>query len=257
MDNGPNSDQFKELLEFLPVSEESTCSYYADRKSRYRAFRFDGTLAEEAHEVVLNRGYRRCGSIYYAAACRNCQACIPYRLDIAGFEPSKSQRRVLKRNRDVVFNVGRPVYTEEKETLYLRYSRHQHPYDPIHEQQIRNEVELLETLEIQMYSNPESTREWTMQVDDKLAGFGIFDVAEETLSAVYNVYDPDHYRRSLGTLAILLTMDWGAANGYRFLNLGYFIAGHPKMDYKRRFGPAETLDWKDGDWHPFSQRTET
>ena len=219
------------------------------------AFRFDGTLASDAHETALNQGYRRCGSIYYAVACRRCRACTPFRIPLATFNPSKSQRRVLKRNEDLTFVVDKPVYTRAKERLYLRYSRHQHPFDPIHNSELRTEAELLETLEIQMYSNPESTREWTMHLGDALIGFGIFDVASETLSAVYNVYDPDQARRSLGTFAILKTIEWASAQGFHYLNLGYFIADHPKMDYKRRFAPAEVYNWQTRQWLAYNERS--
>ena len=45
--------------------------------------------------------------------------------------------------------------------------------------------------------------------------------------------------RGLGTLAVLKQLEWAARDGRAHLYLGYWIAGHAKMDYKRRFQPLE------------------
>ena len=44
---------------------------------------------------------------------------------------------------------------------------------------------------------------------------------------------------ALGTLGILRQIEWARRDGRAHLYLGYWIAGHPKMDYKRRFRPLE------------------
>lgn len=257
MNHSPGLEQFEELLEFLPVSEDSPCSYYADRVSRYRAFRFDGTLSPDATALVISRGYRRCGSIYYAVSCPNCRACTPYRLTVDGFVPSKSQRRVLSRNRDLQIVVGEPELTDEKRELYLKYSEHQHPNDErsVEAGPPRSTEELLDTLEVQLYSNPASTREFQLLAEGgRLLGFGIMDISSDTVSAVYNVYDPSEDRRSLGTFSILWTLQWAKDQGMSYVNLGYFISGHPKMDYKRRFQPSEVMDWKTNGWREFMEK---
>ena len=47
--------------------------------------------------------------------------------------------------------------------------------------------------------------------------------------------------RGLGTLAILRQIEWARRERRRHLYLGYWIDGHPKMDYKRRFRPLEAV----------------
>ena len=44
------------------------------------------------------------------------------------------------------------------------------------------------------------------------------------------------------TLAILKQLEWARREHRTHLYLGYWIAGHPKMDYKRRFRPLEGFD---------------
>ena len=73
----------------------------------------------------------------------------------------------------------------------------------------------------------------------RLLAVAITDVMERALSAVYTFYDPDERARGLGTLAILKQIEWARREGREHLYLGYWIAGHMKMDYKRRFQPLE------------------
>ena len=49
-------------------------------------------------------------------------------------------------------------------------------------------------------------------------------------------------QRGLGTLAILRQIEWARREGLDHLYLGYWIDGHGKMDYKRRFQPLEGFD---------------
>ena len=62
------------------------------------------------------------------------------------------------------------------------------------------------------------------------------------MSAVYTFYEPDAAARGLGTLGVLKQIEWARRDQRSHLYLGYWIAGHPKMDYKRRFQPLEGFD---------------
>lgn len=50
-----------------------------------------------------------------------------------------------------------------------------------------------------------------------------------------------------GTLNILLAIEKTKELNLPFLNLGLYLAGHEKMAYKKKFGPAEVyvgFSWK-------------
>ena len=84
----------------------------------------------------------------------------------------------------------------------------------------------------------------------QLLTIAVTDVTDLGLSAVYTFFDPDQERRSLGTFGILQQIAWAQRNGLPHLYLGYWINGHRKMDYKRRFHPLEYFDgkrWLPGD----------
>ncbi len=82
----------------------------------------------------------------------------------------------------------------------------------------------------------------------RLLGIAVTDVCLNGVSAVYTFFDPNESARSLGTFAILQQIELARRRGVAWLYLGFWIDGHPKMDYKRRFQPLEIR--KNGHWTP-------
>ena len=245
-------DRFASIFRTIPLAPPSTCSYFDDRLSRSRAFRLGHDIEPKFLESALDRGFRRCGDIFYQQDCPTCNACVNYRVRVEDFQPSRSQRRVLKRNEDLRVEVLPPSPSSEKEDVYLRYQYSQHYLRPANEARPSrfDAQSALETMYFQMYTNPDSSREIELRLDGQLLGFGILDLAVDSVSAVYFVFDPDFRPRSIGTLAILREIEWCAAHGFTWLQLGFYIAGHPKMDYKSNFAPGEYLDKVCGQWLP-------
>ncbi len=249
----PDPD-WDEVLEQVPESPDTPCSYFGDRPSRVRYFLGDEDIPPALQEAALARGFRRCGDTYYRPVCRACNLCISYRVPTATFKPSRSQRRVLRRNEDVECSFGTPTQTEKKIELYLRYQYSQHflrpPIPALEADREFDPGRSLETMIYQMYTNPDTTLEIEMRFESRLVGFGIMDVAVRSTSLVYFVFDPEDNSRSLGTLNILKSIEWAAARGLDYVYLGYYIPAHPKMDYKSHFRPAEMLDVVSGEWGP-------
>lgn len=238
------------ILDGIPLGQPYACPYFAEQSARMREFVSDEDLPPMAFEAALNKGFRRCGRYYYQPNCPGCARCVGFRLDVAVFAPTRSQRRVLARNQDLQLQVAEPRRTAAKDALYLRYQYAQHHQRPPRETGPRpfDERQELHTMQVQMYDHPESTRELEMWAGERLVGFGTLDVAVASVSAVYFVFDPEEGRRSLGTLNILASLEWTRQEGRRWLNLGFYIAGHSKMSYKERFGPSDRLDAATGRW---------
>jgi len=81
----------------------------------------------------------------------------------------------------------------------------------------------------------------------ELCAVAVTDITATGMSAVYTFYDPAFEARGLGTHAILRQIELARERGLPHLYLGYWIEGHPKMDYKTRFQPLELLTsegWK-------------
>jgi arginine-tRNA-protein transferase len=76
----------------------------------------------------------------------------------------------------------------------------------------------------------------------ELVAVAVTDVVQGALSAVYTFYAPELAARSLGTYAILSQLQRARLEARQHLYLGFWLEGHPRMDYKRHYRPLEYLD---------------
>ena len=247
--------QFQSIIDSVPLSGGSICSYFQDKISRTKAFIYPEKLNPLFVECLLREGFRRCGDLYYQTNCPSCNLCMSYRLPLERFSLTKSQKRVLQRNQDLTVTFSRPNITDEKKTMYLEYQYAQHFLKPSDNTKERffNPEQTLYIMYEQMYRNTHNSIEMELRLQHKLMGFIILDIAERSVSAVYSVYDPYEKRRSSGTAIILKSIEWAQKNNFQYYYLGYYIPGHKKMDYKARFKPAQIRDQKTGAWFDFKQ----
>ena len=61
-----------------------------------------GERAAELNDLLTHGGFRRSQSIAYRPACETCRACVSVRVLAEDFRPTRSMRRILERNRDLV-----------------------------------------------------------------------------------------------------------------------------------------------------------
>ncbi|EMY78233.1 arginyltransferase [Leptospira weilii serovar Ranarum str. ICFT] len=241
--------KLQNLVDSLPISPEKSCSYYSDRLSRIQYFPFPEEIAKEAMQFFFDAGFRRTGNVLYRASCNGCSDCLSYRIPLDDFVPSRNRKRLLKKNADLTVRFGFPALTAEKEILYLRYQRSRYESFVIGE----SDRELLEGMCWNLFAYPENSLEMTLVLDEKLLGFMILDRASDSLSAVYSVYDPDYTDRSLGSFAILCSILYAKEMGMKFYHLGYFLPGHPDMDYKKYWTPGEIREPDTNHWIRFEE----
>lgn len=219
-----------------------SCSYLPARDATTMFVDPRAQVDKRLYSQLTALGFRRSGSHYYRPHCEHCNACIPVRLDARAFSPDRSQRRVWRRNDDVSFNLVPAQFSERFYQLYERYINERHAdgdmYPPSRDQ-------------FQSFLVEGATDSWflEMNVGDELIGLAVLDKLDDGLSAIYTVFDPDHDRRSLGTLAILWQIQEARQQGLPWVYLGYWIAQSRKMNYKTRFRPIEALI--DGSWQTF------
>jgi arginyl-tRNA--protein-N-Asp/Glu arginylyltransferase len=158
------------------------------------------------------------------------------------FSPSRSQRRSLKRNRDVRVALVEPRPSEEKYLLYRRYLalRHSGPM-------AGSEEEFIDFL----FATNVQTVEIDYRLDGRLIGMGIVDQEPAALSAVYFCFDPMLSRRSLGVFNILTCIELCRTLARSYLYLGFYVRESRKMSYKGQYEPNQLLDadmrWRDSD----------
>jgi leucyl-tRNA---protein transferase len=213
------------------------CPYLPDRQATLRAFSTRKMPGLVYHDF-LNASFRRSGLVIYQPICEGCRACVPLRIPVERFRPSKSQRRCLRRNHDLVVSVEKPSPTDEKFDLYTRYQSHRHSSKP----------ESRSNFEDFLYHSPLQTLEFTYRdARGDLLAVGICDICPKSLSSVYFYFDPSQSQRGLGTYGILHEIEFALRQKIPHYYLGYWVRESGKMAYKADFKPYELLA-PDGCW---------
>ena len=224
------------------------CGYWPERSARDLVLDPRDPRLAAVYPQALDWGFRRSGDLVYRPHCAHCRACVAVRIPVAAFVPDRSQRRCLARNATVETRVAPARRTPEHFELYQRYlvARHRDGGmdghgTPEFDQFLVGSWSDTRFLEM---------RESAAHGPGRLLGVAVTDRAGNGLSAVYTFYDPELPQLGLGTLAILQQIAWARREGLEHLYLGYWIEGHAKMDYKRRFQPLQAFDGRR--WRPFS-----
>lgn len=218
--------------ESLPVSAEHACPYLPGLQAQCEGFCID-ELDPEIYARLMDRNFRRSGRVIYRPVCPTCHECRALRVPVHRFGPSRSQRRVARRNRDLQVTVGPPELTDEKWGLFLAYMEFQH--DDTMSRQRQDITDFL-------YNPPVDGVEICYRLGDELAAVSIVDRSRDALSSVYVYFAPRHQRRSLGTYSALWEIDYCRRSGMSYYYLGYYIAGARTMAYKSRFAPCQVLN---------------
>lgn len=225
------------------------CGYWPERQARDLVLDPRDPRLADWYPLALGWGFRRSGDIVYRPHCAACRACTPVRIPVARFRPDRSMRRCLARNADVQMRVRPAERTAEHLGLYRRYLAARHAGGGMDDHGATEFEQFL----VGRWS---ATRflEFRHAAGDgpgPLLAVAVTDMTTDALSAVYTFFDPGQAARGLGTFAILKQLEWAAQEGREHLYLGYWIDGHRKMDYKRRFHPLEAFDGRQ--WLPFDR----
>ncbi len=228
------------LLSPPKISPAEACPYIQGEMASHEFFLASDLSAEEL-EICLAKGFRKFGIYYFRPACGTCQSCIPIRVSAKSFSPSKSQRRVLNKNKDIEVRYSNLSYREEIYDLFVKHSKIRFAME--HEK-IGSREEFIQTHFTP--SCPSLLSEFYLE--NKLIAVGFLDVSEDSVSSVYFVYDPDYARRSLGIYGALKEIEFTNKTGKDHYYLGYWLDCNRYMKYKNQFYPHQIYDWKKESW---------
>ena len=83
------------------VTAPQPCPYLDGRQERKLFTALPADNAARLNDALSKQGFRRSQNVLYRPSCAECTACLSARIRVADFQPSRSQRRALKRNSDL------------------------------------------------------------------------------------------------------------------------------------------------------------
>ncbi len=261
------------------------CSYLPGKLARSQVATPSHLINADTYSELVRAGFRRSGIFTYRPHCDGCRECIPVRVPVAAFRPTRSQQRAWnlhKALQPAVTNLG---YSAEHYALYLRYQAVRHAGGGMDQDSrdqyahfllqsrinsrmigfrepgqageagaiaaanhagVRTDAQATTTASTATTHTAATTP--TAAPTNVLKLVSIVDILNDGLSSVYTFYEPDDERASYGTFSILWQIEQCRRLNLPYLYLGYWIRGSRKMAYKAKFTPIEGL--VDGVWQP-------
>jgi arginine-tRNA-protein transferase len=201
-------------------------------------------------DMLWEQGWRHFGVYFfrYSTAERSGLTCnvTPLRIELAKFSLSKSQLRILRRNRDLRVVIRPASIDVAKEALFYR-----------HRKRFKDNVpnSMHDFMSMKPASVPCRNEEICVYRGDQLLAASFLDIGETATSAVYAAFEPSEHKRSLGILTMLRAIEHSQSLGCRYYYPGYAYREPSMYDYKKKFSGLEYMDWTAG-WSKYSDAAE-
>ena len=211
-------------------------------------FFYDRVLPE-AMDHIWASGWRHFGRYFYRYSLiphggRVCNV-LPLRIRLSDFKPSRSQKRVLKRNRDLEVRFQSAFVDDQVLALFEK-----------HKTRFKDNVpdSIYTFISPQPGEVPCEALSVSVYLKGELVAISYLDIGKDATSSVYQCFDPDLSKRSLGVFMILVSARYAVEQGKTFYYPGYVYKESSHYDYKKNFGALEAFDWQ-GSWQSYARRT--
>ena len=230
------------LQEIRFTTPPQSCAYLPSETS-CMSYRLRNELSPEDYERLLSRGWRRFGDQLFRPRCPGCAECRSLRVKAPEFRPSKSQRRVLRKNLDLQVWIHPASVSPAHIRLYNEYHAFMAVEKGWREQTITEEEYAASFLA----ANTPFAHELLYFLGVDLVAVGLMDLTLTAASSVYFFHDPAMRKRALGVFSMLKELEYAAAAGLRHHYLGYWVPPCGSMAYKADYRPFELLVGYPGD----------
>lgn len=213
--------------------------------------RDEGFIAWQVPPEEMDRlwaeGWRHFGPLFYRYAQAQHGGALmdvrPLRIDLRAFRLSKSQRRTLAKNRDLVVRVQPTRLDDARRALFHK-----------HKQRFTENIpdSLEDFLGAEPSLGPCANLEVSATLNGRLVAASYLDVGHRAVSSIYAFFDPDHHRRSLGLFTMLAEIEWALQRDCRYYYPGYVYLQPSHYDYKKQFHGLESYDWRV--WQPMERQ---
>jgi len=211
------------------------CSYL-DGQDEQLLMLIDPELhASKYYLSLMAMGFRRSGDQVYRPNCPSCNACQSLRISPKCFAPSKSQKRLLNKNKHFCVKQSNLV----KSNYFPLYERY---INKVHRDGVMYPASL-DQFESFIGCSWINMQFIEIYDGDKLIAVSVTDQLQDDIntgwSAFYCFYDPDYTNHSLGKYAVLQQLKLAKEQNITYLYLGYYINNCQKMNYKNQFNPHQ------------------
>ncbi len=218
----------------LFATQPHDCSYLEGHRATTLFVDPDEEITVELYTRLSDLGFRRSGAHLYKPHCGECDKCIPARVSCKHYRLSRSDKRVLRRNKDLSVRWLDSIETNECYALFEKYINQRHADGDMYPPSWEQYTDFLG-------AHCPLTRYMAAFDGDQLVMVAVHDELPDGQSAVYTFFAPELDDRSLGKFAILRLINEVQRANAEYLYLGYWIEGCRKMAYKQAYQPMEIL----------------
>jgi len=200
----------------------------------------EAEVSADYMDMLWRNGWRHFGSYFYRYSILpkhdRVLNVLPLRIRLDKFRFSRSHKRILKKNSDLKV-VFKPAFVNEEVTaLFEKHKK-------------RFKENIPESIHVFVSRKPATVpceaESLCLYKDSKLLGISYFDLGKQATSSVYQCYDPDFSKRSLGIFMILESIKRSIMLNKDFYYPGYAYKEPSHYDYKKRFSATEYFNWND------------
>jgi arginine-tRNA-protein transferase len=201
-------------------------------------------------DTLLAQGWRHFGEYFFRYNTEEIpethekSLVVPLRIRLEHFSPSKSQRKIIRKNASFRTVFEEASITYAKERMFEKHKKrftHGRP------------LSLYNFLSLEPALYPTQTYEVAVYDEHKLIAVSFVDVAEVSFSSVYAMFDTSYSSYSLGIYTLLKEIEFARSMQKSYLYLGYAHKESSFYDYKKKFAGLEQLDWQSNTWIPYTE----
>lgn len=222
------------MLEF---EDQYPCIYIAGNTTTMQHIYFTQPISPQLLDLLLAQGWRKFGYNFFRPQCHDCRQCIPLRVEVANFQPSKKQRRLLRKNQEIRIEFRTLTYSNEIYQIYVDHCQ-RFPQEPL------SSSSFIQSF----FQSPCPGLQSEYYLDDELVAVGFLDQSEKALSSVYFIFKNRYQKYRLGVFSVLKEIEYCNELGLEYYYLGYYIKENQRMAYKDQFKPNLKMDWSNFEW---------